>query len=156
MSLLIWDAWCSFLCRDLKIFLLPPTLYCDNASSIFLAPNLVSLIRSKYIDTNYHYVKEIVKRGALVLGHVPSIDQLDNLFTKALGMDRFLKLIKKITICSCLNVLKFHNIDNPWYFILDDNSTYFSFSLFFCYNFYLVVFIGGSFFSLVCSLCLLQ
>lgn len=70
----------------------------------FLASNPVSHIRSKHIDINYHYVRETIKRGVLVLRHVSSIYQLADLFTKALGTDRFLKLTKRIIVCRCLNI----------------------------------------------------
>lgn len=46
--------WCSYLCRDLKIYLQPPMLFSDNAFAIFLASNLVNRSRSKHIDTHYH------------------------------------------------------------------------------------------------------
>lgn len=47
--------------------------------------------RFKHIDTDYHYVREIGQRGALILKHVSTVDQLANLFTKALGIERFLE-----------------------------------------------------------------
>lgn len=83
------------ICRDLNIFISTPTLFCDNSSAIFLASNTVNKSGSKYIDTDFHFIREIVKRKALILRHVLTENQLD-LFTKALGSCRFLQLSKKI------------------------------------------------------------
>lgn len=94
--------WCSFLGCDFDISLSPTLLFCDNASTIFLTSNPVNRIRSKHIDTDYHYVREIVKR-ALILKYIPFLDQLADLFTNTLGTERFLELTKKINVCACLN-----------------------------------------------------
>lgn len=64
---------------------MPLTIYDDNCSAIFLATNL-ERFKSKHIKIDYHFAREIMKRGALVLKFVPSIGQLADLFTKALGI----------------------------------------------------------------------
>lgn len=93
--------WCSFLCRDLNFFFSLPLLYSDNASVIFLASNSMTRSRSQHINTDYYYVREIVQRGALILRHVSSLDQLSDIFTKASGIDMILELTRKIRVCSC-------------------------------------------------------
>jgi hypothetical protein len=69
--------------RDIRLTLArPPTLYCDNLSSLYLTVNLVFRGRSKHIAVDYHYIREKVAIGALVTQFVSSSNQLANIFTK--------------------------------------------------------------------------
>lgn len=86
---------CSFICHDLHISISPPIVFCVNCSMIFLVSNLVTKIRSRHNDTDYHFVREMINRGALNVEFVHSLHQLDYLFTKALGADRFQEELSK-------------------------------------------------------------
>ena len=45
------------------------TIYCDNSSAISLSKNLVFHKRMKHIDAKYHYIRELVSNGEIVLMH---------------------------------------------------------------------------------------
>lgn len=45
----------------------PTALYCDNNSAILLANNPEFHARTKHIDTQVHWIREIVKRGMVLL-----------------------------------------------------------------------------------------
>ncbi|GJV54178.1 hypothetical protein Tco_1449919 [Tanacetum coccineum] len=49
-------------------------LYCDNKSAITLCCNNVQHSRSKYIDVRYHFIKEQVENGVVVLYFVKTVD----------------------------------------------------------------------------------
>nr|GEX12660.1 hypothetical protein [Tanacetum cinerariifolium] len=71
-------------------------MYCDNKSAIALCCNNVQHSRSKHIDIRYHFIKEQVENGVIILYFVNTEYQLADLFTKALGRDRIEFLINKL------------------------------------------------------------
>ncbi|GJT24401.1 hypothetical protein Tco_0894338 [Tanacetum coccineum] len=64
-------------------------LYCDNKSAIALCCNNVQHSRSKHIDIRHHFIKEQVEKGVVELYFVRTEYQLADIFTKALGRERF-------------------------------------------------------------------
>lgn len=56
----------------------------DNKSAIELAKNPVNHERSKHIDIRFHFIRDHVKEGRVQLVHVPSRDQVADIFTKPL------------------------------------------------------------------------
>ncbi|XP_074336606.1 secreted RxLR effector protein 161-like [Apium graveolens] len=63
----------------------PVTLYIDNKSTIDLAKNLVFHGRSKHIDVRYHFIRECMDRGEIVLKHISSDRQCADILTKAMS-----------------------------------------------------------------------
>lgn len=61
-------------------------LYEDNQSTIKMALNLKSSLRTKHIDIRHHYVKECVGKGELRLHYIPTAVQAADCLTK--GVDR--------------------------------------------------------------------
>jgi hypothetical protein len=48
-------------------------IYCDNQSCIKLSENLVFHDRSKHIEIKYHFIRDMVQKGAVKLQYI-SID----------------------------------------------------------------------------------
>nr|GEW70346.1 retrovirus-related Pol polyprotein from transposon TNT 1-94 [Tanacetum cinerariifolium] len=71
-------------------------MYCDNKSAIALCCNNVQHSRSKNIDIRYHFIKEQVENGVIVLYFINTEYQLADLFTKALSRDGIAFLINKL------------------------------------------------------------
>jgi len=72
--------------QDLRISLPSlPLLYCDNLSALHMTINPVFHARIKHIELNYHYVREWVALGHLVTHHIPTHDQVADLFTKPMS-----------------------------------------------------------------------
>lgn len=78
--------------------LVTPELYCDNLSSVHLTANPTYHKRSKHFELDYHYVRERVALGALVVRHVPAYLQLADIFTKSLPYAAFDDLRFKLGI----------------------------------------------------------
>lgn len=76
----------------------PPILFCDNLSATFLTANPVFHQRSKHIKIDYHFVREQVQAGDLIVRHVNSADQIADIFTKAVGTSRFQNLRSKLLV----------------------------------------------------------
>ena len=69
----------------------PVTLFCDNMSSIQLASKSMFHARTKHIEVIYHYVQEKVLAHEIDLVYVTLHDQVADIFTKALGVEKLHK-----------------------------------------------------------------
>ncbi|GAV57175.1 hypothetical protein CFOL_v3_00713, partial [Cephalotus follicularis] len=57
------------------------SIKCDNTSSICLAKNPVHHSRTKHIDIRYHFLREHVESGDIVLEYIPTEKQVADIFT---------------------------------------------------------------------------
>nr|GEZ09581.1 retrovirus-related Pol polyprotein from transposon TNT 1-94 [Tanacetum cinerariifolium] len=73
-------------------------LYCDSQSAIAISCNPVQHSRTKPIHTWYHFIKEQVENGIIELYFVSIEYQLADMFTKALPVNRFKYLVRRIGI----------------------------------------------------------
>ena len=64
-------------------------VYCDNISAIYLSGNPVQHQRTKHIEMDIHFVREKVARGEVRVRHVPSRNQIADIFTKGLPLILF-------------------------------------------------------------------
>eukprot|EP00253_Pinus_taeda_P020784 PITA_20784 len=51
-------------------------IFCDNSSAIALSKNSVFHKRTKHIDTRFHYIRELVNNGEIVLEHCRTQEQV--------------------------------------------------------------------------------
>ncbi|GJV64876.1 retrovirus-related pol polyprotein from transposon TNT 1-94 [Tanacetum coccineum] len=71
-------------------------IYCDSKSAIAISCNPVQHSRTKHIAVRYHFIKEHVEMGTIELYFVKTDYQLADLFTKALSVDRFNYLVRRL------------------------------------------------------------
>nr|GFB83707.1 retrovirus-related Pol polyprotein from transposon TNT 1-94 [Tanacetum cinerariifolium] len=71
-------------------------MYCDSKATIAISCNPVQHSRTKHIDTRYHFIKEKVEKGIVELFFVETEYQLADLFTKALPVERFKYLVRRL------------------------------------------------------------
>ncbi|GJV80257.1 retrovirus-related pol polyprotein from transposon TNT 1-94 [Tanacetum coccineum] len=71
-------------------------IYCDSKSAIAISCNPVQQSRIKHIVVRYHFIKEHVEKGTIELYFVKTDYQLADLFTKALPVDRFNYLDRRL------------------------------------------------------------
>nr|GEX92065.1 hypothetical protein [Tanacetum cinerariifolium] len=71
-------------------------IYCDSKSAIAISYNPVQHSRTKHIAVRYHFIKEHVEKGTIELYFVKTDYQLADLFTKALPVDRFNYLVRRL------------------------------------------------------------
>lgn len=91
--------WLSVLLKDLGLSQYsPPELYCDNLSSVYLTANPAMHARSKHFDVDFHYVRECVALGALIVKHIPGKQQLADIFTKSLPQQPYFDLRYKLGV----------------------------------------------------------
>lgn len=81
----------------------PVVLYIDNKSAIDLAKNPVFHGRSKHIDIRYHFIRECVERGEIVIKHVRTDEQRADTLTKALPIIKFEKMRQLLGVKDLIN-----------------------------------------------------
>lgn len=69
-------CWFKSLFHELRLHQSVPILCCDNLSTITLARNLVLHARTKHVEIDLHFVRDMVQAGQLCLQQVPSVDQM--------------------------------------------------------------------------------
>ncbi|GJX12954.1 ribonuclease H-like domain-containing protein [Tanacetum coccineum] len=83
-------CWLRNLLRELHTPLATATLvYCDNVSAVYLSSNPVQHQRTKHIEIDIHFVRDLVATGAIRVLHVPSRYQYADIFTKGLPTSLF-------------------------------------------------------------------
>nr|GEV96484.1 NBS-containing resistance-like protein [Tanacetum cinerariifolium] len=78
-------CWIRNLLRKLHTPLSSATIvYCDNVSVVYLSSNPVQHQRTKHIEIDIHFVRDLVATGQVRVLHVPSLFQYADIFTKGL------------------------------------------------------------------------
>ena len=72
---------------------------CDNISAVSISKNPVFHGRTKHIKIKYHFIREVQQSNEVLLVHCSSENQLADIFTKPLPMERFEALKQKIGVC---------------------------------------------------------
>ncbi|PKU64052.1 Retrovirus-related Pol polyprotein from transposon TNT 1-94 [Dendrobium catenatum] len=91
--------WLRRLVEELQIPQTSPTpIYCDNTSAISLAKNPVFHARTKHIEIDYHFLRQHLDSGSIIIHHVTSAAQIADVLTKALPITQFQELRHKLTI----------------------------------------------------------
>ena len=89
--------WLRKLLSDLFEGKLDSTIiHCDNQSCIKLSENLVFHDRSKHIEMRYHFIRDLVQRGALKLQYIHTDEQIADILTKPLTASKFMHFCDKI------------------------------------------------------------
>nr|KAJ0213981.1 hypothetical protein LSAT_V11C400194770 [Lactuca sativa] len=83
-----------------------PTLYCDNMGATYSCANPVYHSQMKHVALDYHYVREKVQDGSLVVQHVNSFDKLADALTKPLSRGPFQRLRSKIGVSDGSSILR--------------------------------------------------
>ena len=76
----------------------PAVIWCDNAGAKQLSANPVFHNRSKHIEVDIHYVRDLINQGIVEVRFVPTTEQTADIFTKAVSIDQFNYLRNKLTI----------------------------------------------------------
>ncbi|KAK2969512.1 hypothetical protein RJ640_012331 [Escallonia rubra] len=91
--------WLKQLLQDLEVSCTTiVSLFCDNRAAIHIAANHVFHERTKHIEIDCHFIRQHIQSQTIATKSISSQDQLADIFTKALGHDRFHQLLGKLGI----------------------------------------------------------
>ncbi|GKD32422.1 ribonuclease H-like domain-containing protein [Tanacetum coccineum] len=91
-------CWIRNLLRELHSPLSSATIvYCDNVSVVYLSCNPLQHQRTKHIEIDIHFVRNLVATGEVRVLHVPSRYQFADIFTKGLIYPEWVVLMKSIS-----------------------------------------------------------
>ena len=76
----------------------PMVIYCDNQSCIQLSENPVFHDQSKHIEIRYNFIRDYVKRGAVMLQYISTNEQVADILTKSLGRGNFVFFRDKLGV----------------------------------------------------------
>lgn len=92
-------TWLSVLLKDIGLKNLPYTqLSCDNQAVLAIAANHVLHERTKHVEIDCHYIRDQIKAGHIHTVHVPSSEQIANVFTKILPVHQQQHLLSKLGV----------------------------------------------------------
>ncbi|KAK4346019.1 hypothetical protein RND71_036195 [Anisodus tanguticus] len=95
-------VWLSRLFSEFTVpFPSPLSVYCDSQSVLHIAKNPVFYERTKYIEVDCHFVRNMLQDGLISHHHINTGDQLADLLTKALtGVEHSAVLDKLVVLPS--------------------------------------------------------
>ena len=64
-------------------------IFCDNQCCIYMIENPVFHDKSKHIEVRYHFIRDMVQKGAIKLKYVPTEEQVADVLTKPLDRVKF-------------------------------------------------------------------
>ena len=92
-------VWLQKLLADIFDSELEPTvIHCDNQSCIKLSENPVFHDRSKHIEIKYHFIRDVVQRGAVKLQYIRTDEQITDILTKPLSRLKFVYFRDKLGV----------------------------------------------------------
>ena len=81
--------WTLGLIEDLGVNQHKLDVYCDSQSAIYLAKYQVHHARIKHIDVRYHFVREVVAEGEILVKKIATVDNPADMLTKIVGVSKF-------------------------------------------------------------------
>ena len=94
-------TWLCLLLRELGIHLFcPAILWYDNLRATYLTANTLFHARIKHIEVDFHFMRNHVAEGKLLVHYLSTKDQIANIMKKTLMTLRFTFLRDKLRLCS--------------------------------------------------------
>jgi hypothetical protein len=62
-----------------------PLLLNDSQSALTLTGDAVNYQRAKHIDIRYHFIRDAIAKGQVIVDYIPTADQPADVLTKALS-----------------------------------------------------------------------
>lgn len=90
--------WLHGLIEDLGLVQKHVEVYCDSQSAICLAKNQVHHSRTKHIDVRFHFIREIVNEGDILLQKIGTADNPADMLTKVVSGIKFQHYLDLVNI----------------------------------------------------------
>jgi phosphoribosyl-AMP cyclohydrolase len=82
-------VWLQRLCSGIRLVQQAVRLDCDSQSAIFLANNPAYHSKTKHIDVQYHFVRDMVEEKKVLLEKVDTLTNVADSLTKSVSKEKF-------------------------------------------------------------------
>jgi hypothetical protein len=82
-------VWLQRLCSSIGLVQQAIRIYCDSQSAIFMAKNLAYHSKTKHIDVQYHFVRDMVEEKKVLLMKVDNLKNVADSLTKNVSIEKF-------------------------------------------------------------------
>jgi hypothetical protein len=96
-------VWLQRLCSGIGLVQQAVRLYCDNQSVIFLEENPTYHSKTKHIDVQYHFVRDMVEEKKVLLEKVDTLKNVVDSLTMSMSIEKFswCRVIMDIVALDC-------------------------------------------------------
>lgn len=94
-------------------------IFCDNQSTIAITKNPAMHGRTKHIDIRFHFIRDLVADGEIILKYCSTHDQLADVFTKSLPSEKHSKFTLQLGVCNYESRGVLKKCDSYCLFIID-------------------------------------
>jgi hypothetical protein len=85
-----------YLLRDISIEVkLPIIVKSDNVGAMFMAQNSFSGVRTRHVDTRYHFVQENLDDGIIEIEFIKFVENQSDIFTKNVTQEIYERHVEK-------------------------------------------------------------
>jgi hypothetical protein len=85
-----------YLLRDIGIEVeLPIIVKTDNVGAMFMAQNNSSGVRTRHVDTRYHFVREKLYDGIIKIEFIKSVENQSDIFTKNVTLEIYERHVER-------------------------------------------------------------
>jgi hypothetical protein len=91
--------WIVQTMRDYGVTYKSVPLICDNSSAICLAQNPIFHRRAKHIKVKYHFLRDHVEKGDIVMKYIDIERQLADIYIKPFDATHFASLWRDLSVC---------------------------------------------------------
>lgn len=81
-------------------------IHCDNQSCVKLSENPIFHDRSKHIEIRYHFIRDMVQKGAVRLQYISTDEQIANILTKPLSRVKFVYFRDKLGVMENVSLVE--------------------------------------------------
>ena len=83
------EVWLQILCSGIGLVQQAVRIECDSQSAIFLANNPAYHSKTKHIDVQYHFVRDMVEEKKVSLIKVDTLKNVADSLTKSVSTEKF-------------------------------------------------------------------
>ena len=84
---------------EISSFKGPIEVHCDNQSAVHLTKDHMYHERTKHIDIKYHFVRDVISEGKVVMKKIDTEKNPADMLTKPLPVVKFEFCSKSVSIC---------------------------------------------------------
>lgn len=94
-------VWLTSLFSNFRISLpKPPIIWCDNLSVVYLSANPILHSKTKHVELDIHFVRDLVLHKKLSIPDLSATGQVANILTNPLSVVGFLRTFEVQAQCS--------------------------------------------------------